>query len=36
MRDVVRHFFTEFYGYAIPEAEIDKVLAGDATTAMTR
>jgi iron complex transport system substrate-binding protein len=36
MRDVVRHFFTEFYGYHIPEAEIDKVLAGDATTAMTR
>jgi iron complex transport system substrate-binding protein len=28
MRDVVQYFFTHFYGYAIPEAEIDGVLTG--------
>jgi hypothetical protein len=36
MRDVVRYFFTQFYNYSIPETEIDTVLAGDATTSMTR
>ena len=36
MRDVVKYFFNQFYGYAIPEAETDKVLAGDTSTAMTR
>jgi iron complex transport system substrate-binding protein len=36
MRVVVKNFFNNFYSYAISEAEIDTVLAGEVNTAMTR
>ncbi|AEF84717.1 periplasmic binding protein [Treponema primitia ZAS-2] len=36
MGEVVKYFFNHFYNYDIPAAEIDTVLAGDASTAMTR
>jgi iron complex transport system substrate-binding protein len=36
MKTVVRDFFNKYYNYDIDAAEIDKVLAGDANTGMTR
>ncbi|MDR3248825.1 MAG: hypothetical protein LBT39_08560, partial [Treponema sp.] len=36
MKNVVQHFFNSFYNYDIPVAEIETVLAGDTSTAMTR
>jgi iron complex transport system substrate-binding protein len=36
MKDVVKNFFNKYYNYDISPAEIDKVLAGDANTGMTR
>jgi iron complex transport system substrate-binding protein len=36
MKAIVKNFFNNFYNYNIPDSEIDKVLAGDANTAMTR
>jgi iron complex transport system substrate-binding protein len=36
MKEVVKYFFNHFYNYDIPASEIETVLAGDASTAMTR
>jgi iron complex transport system substrate-binding protein len=36
MKDVVKNFFNKYYNYDIDSEEIDKVLAGDANTGMTR
>jgi iron complex transport system substrate-binding protein len=36
MKQVVSYFFNHFYNYDIPASEIETVLAGDTSTAMTR
>ena len=36
MAEAVKYFFNQFYNYDIPALEIETVLAGDASTAMTR
>jgi iron complex transport system substrate-binding protein len=36
MKEVVKYFFNHFYNYDIPASEIETVLAGDVSTAMTR
>jgi iron complex transport system substrate-binding protein len=36
MQGVVKHFFNVFYSYDIPVPEVETVLAGDTSTAMTR